>query len=243
MRIGGQCRRDLRAVLFAAWLLFGGLYVLPAARGDDGGGMIVPPNECPCLPLYEMVPPGCRGVWVCVRSDGPVELVQPGTPVVAGAGRLECNTCGLCCADVPSPTHCILRVDACDSREFSFSIDPGVEFGIVGIKAQLGAQFGFLWLTERCWGLEVGNTAVPPCTNFVYFGELRVIRDRVARMTHSYRWQYTWFGCEAAAWGYEPWCPVERTSTLASTWWADVDGKVQSGKPCLPDSGQKDSIR
>jgi len=238
MRTNGHVSRYARPLLPAVCAIIASSGIGPSARGDEEVGWIVPSSECTCPSQNILVPPGCTVNWDCTRWDTAPSVLFEGIPVVQAA-IVECETCKECCADPPSTTNCVVVPSLCDSRSFSWAIGVGIEGGIELIKARLGADFGYLWDTQRCWSLELGSSAVPPCVRRVYTGELQVFRDRVVKMTHRYRWLYTLgSGCENPGYRYGPWCQSERQSTLTSTWWAKASMRVQSAEPCKQGSNE-----
>lgn len=192
----------------------------------------VPASECPCRVQPFIIPGECSAKWLCMRFDSAPEVVVPGQPRELLGTSVECNFCDLCCNPSAPDSTCLANLQACDSRSFSFAIDPAIEYGIPGLKASLAAHFGWASETSRCWSVQGGCTSCPRCTRTLYQMVLQVIRDETVRIQSTYQWRIE-VTCPAhTSVSFDPPCPQKRESTLTSTRWANMSVRGQVLSPC-----------
>jgi len=198
----------------------------------------VPNSECPCSVLPFIIDPQCQANWFCTRVEKNVEEIG-GQVVQVGGSSVTCDTCRFCCAPNAPDSHCITGLQVCDTRSFSFSIDPGIEIDLDPLKARLGAPFGWLWETSRCWSVEAGCGACPPCTRASWEATLEVKRGVTARVLFQYAWRVEVTCGSSVSESFQPPCSQTRQATMTSTKWNTARAYARA-EPAPPCEGAKD---
>jgi len=196
-----------------------------------------PPGCRPYVP-NTLMPGHCRHRYFLYREDGVNSRVVswPEGTWISG-GILTCDFCSQCCQDVPYNNYCVETLEVSDSRSFQFQFAAGIRNGQSIIRRALEAYaegiLGYTWQTSHTWSVAAGSEAMPPCTRGKWMARAFVRRGVVIATDSVYHWRLEfWGGPDCNASFDAGTCSEVRTSTLTSTWWADLDVMSLPTPPC-----------
>jgi hypothetical protein len=168
-------------------------------------GKMVPYTECPCASGIDPGHPGCTHRQECWREDEGPSLVSDGHQGPYLQGTVECLNCPPDCPSNPpgGVLQCSSGLQGCYTSTLSYQIAGNISADILLIKSSLQGTIGFsdgetMCLTGTC------NVTAPPCQWVTTEHWIQIVTDRVAQMSHTWRF-YDLFAaadnsaCECAA--------------------------------------------